>query len=323
MAAQCAPSRRSHVRMMAIKALLLGLEFEQVMSLFGKSRRTVTRWIAAFNERGIDGLIEGKRTGRKRVIGPELVARCRELIEEPSKAGQEHWTGRKFHGYMRENLGQEVSYSTVIRLFHREGYALKVPQPWPDRQDEQARKAFVERLKQWLADEGIELWFCDESGFEGDPRPRRRWAKKGEKARVTKNGDHIRMNVTGMVCPRTGEAFLLEFTHSDTDVFQAFLDEANKAVDLGRPRQLLICDNASWHKAKRLDWGRFEPVFLPAYSPDLNPIERLWLRVKSQWFADFIARDREALVARLDEALQWVVARGPRNSATCSIKTDV
>ena len=181
----------------------------------------------------------------------------------------------------------------------------------------------MERLKQWLADLGIELWFCDESGFEGDPRPRRRWAQKGEKARVTKNGDHIRMNVTGMICPRTGEAFMLEFTHSDTDVFQAFLDEANKALDLGRPRQLLICDNASWHKAKRLEWGRFEPVFLPAYSPDLNPIERLWLRIKSEWFCDFIAKDRDALVARLDEALQWAVARGKKNSATCSIKTEI
>ena len=322
-AAQCAPSRRSHNRLMAIKALLLGLDFDQVMALHSKTRRTLTRWISAFNKRGIDGLIEAKHTGRRRVIGPEMVARCKELIDEPSKADQVHWTGRKFHGYLCDTLGQHVSYSTVIRLFHREGYALKVPQPWPDRQNEEERKAFVAKLKRWLADSGIELWFCDESGFEGDPRPRRRWAKKGEKARVTRNGDHIRMNVTGVVCPRTGEAFMLEFTHSDTDVFQVFLNEANTAVNQRRPRQLLICDNASWHKAKRLDWGRFEPVFLPAYSPDLNPIERLWLRIKSEWFADFIAKDRDALVARLDQALQWAVARGPKNSETCSIKTGI
>jgi transposase len=322
-AAQCAPSKRSYGRMMAIKALLLGLEFETVMALHDRTRRTLTRWITDFNEAGIDGLIEGKRTGRKRAIEPETVAHCRELIEEPAKAGEVHWTGRKFHGYLREKLGQEVSYSTVIRLFHREGYALKIPQPWSDRQDEEARKAFVALLKEWLADQGIELWFCDESGFEGDPRPRRRWSKIGEKARVTKNGDHVRMNVTGMVCPRTGETFFYEFTHSDTDVFQFFLDEANKATGSSRPRQLLICDNASWHKSKRLDWGRFEPVFLPAYSPDLNPIERLWLLIKQEWFSDFIAKDHEVLEARLDKALCWAIARGAKNSTTCSIKTEV
>ncbi|MGD9818702.1 MAG: transposase, partial [Desulfomonilaceae bacterium] len=42
--------------------------------------------------------------------------------------------------------------------------------------------------------------------------------------------------------------------------------------------------NASWHKSKSLNWGRFEPIFLPPYSPDLNPIERLWLIMKAQWF---------------------------------------
>lgn len=309
--------------MMAIKALILGFDFDAVMALHSKSRRTLTRWITAFNQRGIDGLIEGKHTGRKRAIDEETVAQCRELLDEPEKAGEVHWTGVKFHGYLREELGQEVSYSTVIRLFHREGYALKVPQPWPDRQDEEARKAFVAGLKVWMADNGIELWFCDESGFEGDPRPRRRWAKKGEKARLTKNGDHVRMNVTGMVCPRTGETFLFEFTHSDTDVFQFFLDEANKTLASSRPRQLLICDNASWHRAKRLDWGRFEPVFLPAYSPDLNPIERLWLLIKQEWFSDFIAKDHEALEARLDKALTWAIARGSENAQTCSIKTDI
>jgi hypothetical protein len=37
----------------------------------------------------------------------------------------------------------------------------------------------------------------DESGFEGDPRPRNRWDKKGSKTRVTQNGGHLRMNVIG------------------------------------------------------------------------------------------------------------------------------
>ena len=79
-------------------------------------------------------------------------------------------------------------------------------------------------------------------------------------------------------------------------------------------------DNASWHKANTLPWGVFEPVYLPGYSPDFNPIERLWLLLKAEWFTDFVAKDREALMLRLDQALNWVVARAADNVRTCAIK---
>jgi hypothetical protein len=47
-----------------------------------------------------------------------------------------------------------------------------------------------------------DIWFADESGYEGDPRLRKRWDKKGSKTRMAKNGGYLRMNVIGMVCPR-------------------------------------------------------------------------------------------------------------------------
>ncbi len=137
---------------------------------------------------------------------------------------------------------------------------------------------------------------------------------------MTRNGDHIRMNVSGMVCPRTGEFFALEMSHSDGEMFQIFLDEANRGLVLTRPRNLLIMDNASWHKNKTTRWGAFEPVYLPGYSPDPNPIERLWLLVKAEWFSDFIAKTREALMDRLDLALRWIIDRTADNQKTCRIK---
>lgn len=225
--------------------------------------------------------------------------------------------------YLRDQLNLSVAYSMVMRFLHDQGFRLKVPQPWPDRQDEDLRKSFCLKLQALTQDPEVELWFGDETGIEGDPRPRRRWIKVGKTGRVAKNGDHLRMNVTGMVCPRTGEAFLCEFSHSDTDVFQAFLDEANRTLPLSRPRQLLVLDSASWHKAARLRWGRFEPVYLPAYSPDLNPIERLWLLIKAEWFTDFVAKDCDALIARIDKALCWAINRPTDNIRTCLIKSEL
>lgn len=315
-----APYREGHDRMMAIRALALNIPLAQVALLHQVSPRTVFNWVNRFNARGIDGLIDRVRSGRPRSISPEKNGRLRELINRPGQVGVTHWTGKKFHGYLRDELQIEVGYRTVIRWLHENNFRLKVPQPWPDRQDEVLRNAFIDRLKSHLDDERIELWYADETGIEGDPRPRRRWAERGKKARVTKNGDHIRMNVTGMICPRTGDFYALEFSHSDAETFQAFLDHANADLSLQRPRNLLIVDNASWHKNTGLRWGKFEPLFLPPYSPDLNPIERLWRVLKAEWFSDFIAKDRDSLIARIDAALQWAINRTSENQITCTIK---
>ncbi len=318
-----APSRRAHDRLRAIKTLILGIDHDTTAELFDVSRRALFNWVRRFNEAGIDGLVDRARSGRPRKIAREQSSAVRESFEHPETAGHRHWTARKFHGYLNETVGLEVGYSTVVRWLHEQDFRLKVPQPWSDRQDEEQREAFVGRLRAWLNDADVDLWFQDEMGVEGDPRPRRRWAKKGEKTRQVKNGDHIRLNVSGMICPRTGEVFAMGFTHSDRDCFQLMLDEAGGTVRTTRRRNLLIMDNASWHKCKSLRWGVFEPIYLPPYSPDLNPIERLWLLIKAEWFTGFIARTREALCDHLDKALIWAMDRNKRNRKTCSIKKDL
>ncbi|MGC8908706.1 MAG: transposase, partial [Desulfomonilaceae bacterium] len=118
-----------------------------------------------------------------------------------------------------------------------------------------------------------------------------------------------------------GEFYALEVSHCDTEVFQIFLDHANQDIELKRPRNILIMDNASWHKSKSLNWGRFEPIFLPPYSPDLNPIERLWLILKAQWFSGFYAKTFDELIDRLTLGLRWLIDRNEDNIKTCSIPT--
>jgi transposase len=320
-AAHAAPKQKAFRRLWCMRALLLGpFTKADVCSLFAVNLNTLNGWIRRFNASGIDGLLDKSRPGRPRKIAPDKTAQYRQLIDQPARVEVTHWTGKKFHGYLTEQLQVQVGYRTVIRWLHEVNYALKVPRPWPDRQDQALRQAFQLRLKQWLIDQHIELWYLDECGVEGDPRPRRRWAQKGAKTTVTRNGDHVRMNVTGMICPRTGVFYGLEFSHSDTEVFQCFLDHANTDVQRQRPRNLLIMDNASWHKSKSLKFGAFEPVYLPPYSPDYNPIERLWLILKAEWFSDFIAKDRDALIARLDDALNWLIARTDQNKVTAAIR---
>lgn len=321
-AMEAAPNKRSYIRLAAVRALLLGHGRGGVCQLYDRSDRLVRLWIEQFNRGGIDALITRPKPGRPRKVKLE---RVRDLLvpvlENPAQAGQVHWTGVKIHGYLQEQLALELGYRTAVRWLHELNFHLRVPQPWPERQNQEERKKFQEELRALCADPKVELWFGDESGFEGDPRPRRRWVQPGKPRTVPYLGDHLRQNVVGAVAPQSGALFCLIVDGVDTDVFQFFLDEMAKAVPKkDGVRQILILDNASWHKAARLQWHHFEPKFLPGYSPDFNPIERLWLRVKADWFWDFIARTPQELTERLCRALQNFINQPQKTASACTIR---
>lgn len=321
-AMDAAPNKRSYIRLNAIRSLLLGIPRATVCRQFCRTGRMVRLWIEQFNRGGIDALITRHNGGRPRKVKLE---RVRELLlpvlENPARAGQVHWTGVKVHGFLKEELQMELGYSTAVRWLHELDFHLRVPRPWPERQNEQERREFLEQLQVLVNDPAVELWFGDECGVEGDPRPRRRWVQPGRPRTVPYLGDHLRQNVIGVVAPQSGGFFSLIVDGVDTDVFQFFLDEMAKAVPKKKGvRQLLILDNASWHKAARLNWHHFEPKFLPGYSPDFNPIERLWLRLKADWFWDFIARTPEELTERLCAALKSFIDSPAKTASICSIR---
>lgn len=314
------PDQKQFKRLFALLMIFRGMPPRDVAAGCFVDRQTLRNWIKRFNAEGIDGLLDRPRAGRPRKIPPELDDRLQSVLSDPGSVGRTHWTARKFHGYLREELALEVCYSTVAKWLHDQGFRLKVPRSWPVEQDEDQHRVYLQELQQLLLDETVDVWYLDECGVDGDPRPRRRWVKRGEKAKLPYGGAHLRMSVTGLICPRTGEFFALEFNRSNSRSLQVFLDHAGAEVQLQRCRNVLICDNASWHRNKSIAWGRFQVMFLPPYSPDLNPIERLWLLIKRHWFSDFFAQTYEQLVHRLDQALLWAMDRKKLNMKTCAIR---
>jgi len=266
-AMEAAPNKRSYRRLAAIRMLLMGFERAQVGKVFGRSTRLIWLWIYLFNEGGIDALASKPRPGRPRKV---KLQRLKDVLvpvlEDPKLAAQEHWTGVKLHGWLKETLQVELGYRTVIRYLHELDYNLRVPQRWPERQNQEQRTAFLEELHLLREEPNVEIWYGDECGVEGDPRPRRRWSARGSRPKLPYLGDHIRANVVGVVCPQTGESFSMIFNGVDTDVFQCYLDHLAEAIPPDpNKRRILFLDNASWHKSARLHWHHFEVRFLPAY----------------------------------------------------------
>jgi len=77
----------------------------------------------------------------------------------------------------------------------------------------------------------------------------------------------------------------------------------------------------SWHKRKTTNWHNWEPIYLPPYSPDLNPIQRIWLTMKARWFNNHVCKNEEKLLERLDQPILDVIDNPEKNQQTTAIGT--
>jgi transposase len=81
----------------------------------------------------------------------------------------------------------------------------------------------------------------------------------------------------------------------------------------------LVLDNAGWHKSACLNWHHIKPVYLSAYSPDFNPIERLWQHLKGNAMAGYLTNDGEALTDKLLASLQGVLNEPKLIRSVCAL----
>lgn len=200
------------------------------------------------------------------------------------------------------------------------GYVRLRPRKWPEKQDEQARESFRKDITVLKQTPKTDLWFCDETGIQGDPEPREILALKGSRIRLPYTGSHIRSSVIGAVRPQDGKFVCLLLPYVDSETFQIYVDELNRRVRYRR-KNIVVLDNASWHKTRSLKWGILEPCYLPTYSPDLNVIERLWLVVKRDFFSWFYTQNHDLLDDRITEALNFYIERPDRVRSICNMNT--
>ena len=129
--------------------------------------------------------------------------------------------------------------------------------------------------------EPLKVFAQDESRVGLLPMVRRRITACGVQPIATVNHTFDSFYLYGAVAPATGESFFLELPYLNSAAFQLWLDDF--ATTFADSWNVLVLDNGAGHKAKALRWpSNVVPVFLPPYSPELNPIERLWRDLKDQ-----------------------------------------
>jgi transposase len=83
----------------------------------------------------------------------------------------------------------------------------------------------------------------------------------------------------GAFSPINGASFLLELPYCNNDCFEFFLNEFSMINQ--QELKIIVLDNGAFHKAKRLNVPKnIILVFLPPFSPELNPAEKMWAKFK-------------------------------------------
>jgi transposase len=158
------------------------------------------------------------------------------------------------------------------------------------------------------------LVFVDEMGVHTSLAPLYGYSRKGERVRlkVPRNRGTNTTLLAAMALDGMGETMAVEGS-TDREVFEAYVEHAlAPTLEAG---QVVILDNLSAHKPARvrelIEEQGCELIYLPAYSPDFNPIEEAFAKIKGI-LRRAEARTKDALMGVLGEALSAVSAQDAR-----------
>jgi transposase len=152
--------------------------------------------------------------------------------------------------------------------------------------------------------------FADEARFGRINRPRPCWAATGTRPEVASQLIREHIYLYGAVSPKDGTCIYLIMPTSNTACFQAFLNVL--ARKFASQDILLVLDGAPNHRCGDLALpDNIALLFLPPYSPELNPKENLWDEIREKIFKNYARKSIDAVRAKLKQAIHYV-ERNPK-----------
>jgi transposase len=210
------------------------------------------------------------------------------LTEKETMALSNHLETRVYvkikdiQAYVKGTFGKEMGISTLYAWLTSNGFSYKKPKLVPKNADpvkQEAFKVLYNKIMKEAALEGEPVLFGDSVHPSQQTRPSYGWIKRGKDKPLETTGARKRVNLMGVLNLETMRFGYKEFDTINGEATVTFLKEVEKMYPDSR-RIHLILDQAGYHTAQEtkdfLKRSRIKVYYLPARSPNLNPIERLW-----------------------------------------------
>jgi transposase len=324
---------RNAGRSKRLRIVILALEGWTAPSIalsVGLSRRVCQNWVYRYNASGLNGL-DDQRGGSQwpPLLSAEQEEQFRERLAAGPVPGDEVCTlrGADFQRILASEFGVLRSLASVYHLLHRLGYSCLRPRPKHRRSDPAAQERFQKELPGRLTEiaaahpgRRLRVYFEDEARFGQQGTLTTVWAQRGSRPTAVRQTEYGYLWVLAVVCPETGHAEGLLSSRLNTSTVNVFLEQFSKTVPEGE-HAVLIWDGAGFHTSGALRLPTNVSVIqLPAYSPEMNPVENLWHYLKSHYWSnrsypDYAALEQAAMSswqhAVLDTELMKTVCAAP------------
>lgn len=286
----------------------------EITSVWNVTRQTVVHWVRELMYEGSDSLEYVQPKGRPAKLTKMQKKELYDLIKSGPEACGYHtgcWTSVLIAEMIHKHFGVLYNCFYVCELLNNLGISRQKARFVSDHLDEEARRLWMEQ--EWpkiLAEAkacGIPIFFGDEASFALWGSLSYTWAPRGEQPQVKTSGKRKGYKMFG----------LIEFFHGDL-FYRGIEDKFNSASYISFLEEVLtkvsgtiflIQDGVRYHtsKAVREFFEKHQDVVkvfqLPSYSPDYNPIEYLWKKVKTAATHNRYFDEFAKLRASVDDAM--------------------
>jgi transposase len=266
------------LRERVIEAALSGPSFRQAAARFHVGVSTVIGWVGRLRD---SGELSARRQGRPR--GLKLEPHKDFLL--PLIEAEPDMTIEKMQERLRRDRGVEASIGTIWTFLDRCRLTFKKKTAHASEQD---RPDVLKQREDWFEGQldldPAKLVFIDETWASTNMAPLRGWAPKGERLRVGVPHGHWKRTtfIAGLRSSGLSAPMVLDGSINGT----SFLDYVKRVlVPTLSPGETVVADNLSSHKGhevrKAIEAAGATMRFLPPYSPDFNPIEKAFSKLKA------------------------------------------
>jgi transposase len=281
---------------------------------------TISRWKRRYEAEGVDAVFgrpRGRRSG-SHIWAAVVVRWVLTLSPTHFRFARSRWSCEAAAVVLRDDYRVKVGRETVRLWLRSAGLVWRRPRPVirPKDPDREAKLRVLRALLHELPDNETAV-FMDEVDVNLNPKVGCQWMNRGQQEVVETPGTNEKRYLAGSIHWRTGRVILTEGKPREgrsAALFLRHLDDLRRAFRHYRVIHV-ICDNARTHKTDKCkavkeylaEWaGRVVVHYLPTYSPDCNPVERVWWRLHEAVTRNHRCQSMNEL---LDLTFDWFAAR--------------
>jgi transposase len=304
------------LKIIAIRAVASGSSIEEAADLIHSSSESVRIWISNLLLNGPSFLVRQPSPGRPKTLSDSEVKILKKIIAKPPRTFGLRggcWNSNKIKKVIQDQFGKILATKYIPEFLRSIGLSFKKARVDCGEKNEVLRSKWIERtwpkILETADKQDAHIFFGDEAYFSIFGTSSYSWSLTGVETVVESTGSKENVHIIGAINFSTGKthALVLEKGRIDADVYICFLKTLLK--ETRKPIHLIV-DNAGYHKAKKvreftaLHADRLTVHYLPPYSPDYNPIEGLWKKLKQTTTHNVYFESIESLWAALTKGLQ-------------------